>query len=217
MSSTTPAEILIRHVQAMIQESHGGIVPTKCSRRLCELASSVCNDSFSEVAWLADAGVVGMMVRHPALTQYRTIEAMYFAGVALMCLVGGRINNVPTNPGNKTYSYLRLEHPDDISKRKRVRLNRIVTDAPRDRDVKFVGDHHSYCTGNLIFTKARSRDAGVEDDAGLGREDAIQLIKGLELARTSSESSAELVARSIRDVFVAAHCAPRFAAQTMNG
>lgn len=102
---------------------------------------------------------------------------MDFACVLLMCLAGGRLVNVPTPVGEKTYAYLRYEHPTDMASGQRVRLGRIIIDAPPDKAVGFAGRgaFRDYRRSNL---KLRKPIKSMKDPE-LGREEAIKLARAL--------------------------------------
>lgn len=191
---------LIRHVKRMLSDATAGRLPESDAIKLCEFAAPFCGESFTEVRWLN--GAVGMMLKHPAATGFRNVRALDFAAVTLMCLPGGCINHVPS--GNAPYSYLRYEHPDDISPGKRVRLNRIITNAPGDRSVAFVKGYHDYFRENFKMTRPRVSE---EADPELGRDEAIALARKLYEANpqpTLAYLSADGFEALLREVFAVA-------------
>lgn len=193
---------LIRHCEHLIAcvEAGSAIQPVDIEK-LCALAplagDSLLRAEFRECY----PSSIAMMVRaSPPLREVRLLDVLDFAGVQLLCATGAIINNEPTTANGKRYSYLRIEHSSDASPDKRIRLNRIIANAPEDKAVGFgrSGDFRSYCRQNL---KLRAPIRSMKEPK-LGRSAAIQLARVLydtsmmyETWQVSSDAYAALIAR----------------------
>jgi hypothetical protein len=168
----------IRHIQHLLNSAKADRFAAADAIRLCEFAVPLCGDSLTSARWCADEKMVAFKVNHhPPLRQDRTCDLLEFTGTLLLCLGGGRLVNVTTPSGGKVYAYLRYEHPSDKTEDKRIRLNRIILDAPEDKAVGFVvrKAFRDYRRSNL---KLRKPIKGMEDPK-LGREAAIILARAL--------------------------------------
>lgn len=152
------------------------------------------------------ANVIAFRPLHnPPLREDRLMNTLDFAALALMCVAGARVVADTTTSGRKLYSYLRYEHPTDFSDDMRVRINRIIIDAPPEQAVGFVNRkaYRNYYRDNL---KLRKPIAAMQEPK-CGRETAIVLARSLYEANTP-ESLSYLSANGyetlLRDLFAAA-------------
>lgn len=170
---------LIRHVQHIVQAAKAGRIAPAAVARLCDFWP-LASDSFRSASPINGREKVGMVMNHnpqsnPPAERPRIVDAVFFAAVLLMCLPGGRISIESTRSNGKLYYYLRYEHPTDLSEDMRIRLNRVIIDAPADSAVAFVGDHHDYSLTNL---RLRAPIPSMQDPK-LGRTAAIKLARSL--------------------------------------
>jgi len=197
----------IRHIQRLLSSAKADRITDADAIRLCEFAVLLCGDSFTSARWCIDEKMVAFKVRHHApLVKDRTCDLLEFAGTLLLCLAGGRLVNVTTSSGGKVYAYLRYEHPSDKTEDQRVRLNRILLDAPQDMAVGFVTRKafRDYRRSNLNLRKPIK---GMEEPK-LGREAAIILARTLYEANhregLSHVLSADAYETLLRETFNAA-------------
>lgn len=176
---------LIRHAHDLIAcvEAGSPIIVAHIDR-LCAFAVPLCGESILSAH--RHGHYIGMMVKAcPPLREERYVDTLDFAGILLLCLSGGIINNEPTTQRGKRYSYLRYAHPRDISEDMRIRLNRIIANAPEDQAVGFAkrSAFRSYCRSNL---KLRAPIAGMKDPK-LSRVEAVKLARSLFETSTLSD------------------------------
>lgn len=173
--------------------------------RLCEVVSAVFGEMLLEPR-VYSANVIGFRPLHnPPLRADRTMNTLDFAALSLMCVAGARVVEDTTTSGGKVYSYLRYEHPNDFSDDMRIRVSRIILNAPPEQAVGFVNRpaYRNYCRDNL---KLRKPISGMQEPK-CGRETAIKLALSLYDAYTPnslSYLSAQGYEAMLRNLFAAA-------------
>lgn len=170
---------LVRHVHHILQAARDGRLTDTDVQRLCTFWP-LASGSFLSAEHLPGEQAVAMMMNHnpqsnPPAENPRIVDTLFFAAILLMCLTGGRLSIESTRSNGKLYYYLRYEHPTELSEDMRIRLNRVVIDAPDDRAVAFIGDHHDYRLANL---RLRAPIPNMQEPK-LGRVAAIKLARKL--------------------------------------
>lgn len=170
---------LVRHVQRIVQVAKTDRLTHADIQRLCTFWP-LASGSFLDAAPYRDEEAVAVLMNHnpqsnPPAENPRIVDALFFAAILLMCLTGGRLSIESTRSNGKLYYYLRYEHPTALSEDMRIRLNRVLIDAPEDRAVAFIGDHHDYRLANL---RLRTPIPNMQEPK-LGRNAAVKLARKL--------------------------------------
>lgn len=196
---------LVRLSQAFTHRVTTGSLSDDDTRRLCELVSAIFGEMLLEPR-VYSANVIGFRPLHnPPLRTDRTMNTLDFAALSLMCVAGARVVEDTTTTDGKLYSYLRYEHPNNLSDDMRIRVNRIILNAPPEQAVGFVNRkaYRNYCRDNL---KLRKPISGMQEPK-CGRETAIKLALSLYEDNTPdslSYLSAHGYELMLRDLFAAA-------------
>jgi hypothetical protein len=201
----TDAIELVRHILHLLHSARAGRLSEHDSRTLCEIVSTLGGHTIIEPRPITADEVAFRPLHNPPLRGDRCLNTLDFAALSLMSVAGARIVADTTTSEGKLYSYLRYEHPTDISDDMRIRVNRIIINAPPEQAVGFVDRKafRNYCRDNL---KLRKPIAGMQDPK-LGREAAIKLARSLYEATSPaslSYLSAEGYEALLREVFATA-------------
>ncbi|QND71271.1 hypothetical protein [Tardiphaga robiniae] len=177
----TDATVLFHHI-IRIQATTTHSRPTRSDiKELCCLALKVCPDSLLSAAPSRNGSCVAFKVRHGkhGKSQHRharLIGTLDFCWLVLMLIAGCRLVSVPA--GVPPFSYLRVEHPENMSPNMRIRLGRIIMDAPANQQVAFKGrgTFRSLLRSNQML-RAPSRKSDAKPK--LGRAEALELSRQL--------------------------------------
>jgi hypothetical protein len=201
----TTAIELVRHIQHLLHSARAGRLSEHETRTLCEIVSTLSGHTILEPHSLTADVVAFRPLHNPPLRGDRCLNTLDFAALLMMSVAGAYIVEDTATSGGKKYSYLRYEHPTDMSDDMRIRVNRIVINAPPEQAVGFVDRtaFRNYCRDNL---KLRKPITGMQDPK-LGRDAAIKLARALYAAappQSLSYLSAEGYEASLREVFTTA-------------